>query len=46
MKKWLFPCIAVIFVITILFYTNIQKSHTFTLMNNETPIKSEQIQPY
>ena len=45
MKKWLFPCIAVIFVITILFYTNIQKSHTFPLMNNETPIKSEQIQP-
>jgi len=44
-RKWLIPCIIVIFVFTILFYTNIQKTHTFTLADSENPIKSEQIQP-
>lgn len=42
-KKWLIPCVIVILVVSILLY--IQKTHTFTLANDEGIIKSEQIQP-
>lgn len=45
-KKWLIPCLIVVFVIAILFYTGIQKKHTFILAERSgTAFKSEQIQP-
>lgn len=44
-KKCLIPCIVAIFVIAILFYTSIQKMHTFILTDGEELTKSEQIQP-
>ena len=44
-KIWLILCTIAIFVVAILFYTNFQKEHTFTLANNGGIIKSEQIQP-
>ena len=43
-RKWLILCVA-IFAIALLFYTHIQRSHTFTLADGESPIKAEQIQP-
>lgn len=45
MKKFIFPCIIAVFVIAVFSYTYIQKTHTFTLKESETIIKSEQIQP-
>lgn len=45
-KKWLIPCLIVVFVIVALFYTGIQGTHTFTLAaRNGTSSKPEQIQP-
>ena len=44
-RKWIIPCVVAIFVIAILFYSNIQKAHTFTLADRGNPVKSEQIQP-
>lgn len=44
-KKWFIPGIAVIFVLGVLFYNNIQKAHTFTLADSEHPIKSTQVEP-
>ena len=44
-KKWLIPCIIVIFIFVILFYISIQKMHTVTLADSDNAIKSEQIQP-
>lgn len=45
-KKWFIPCLIAVFVIAILFYAGIQRTHTFILTaRNETAIKSEQIQP-
>ena len=36
-------CLATVFLVAI--YINIQRSHTFTLSNDEGTIKTEQIQP-
>ena len=36
-------CLAAVFLVAI--YINIQRSHTFTLSNDESTIKTEQIQP-
>ena len=36
-------CLAAVFLVAI--YINIQRSHTFTLSNDEGTIKTEQIQP-
>lgn len=36
-------CLATVFLVAI--YINIQRSHTFTLSNDESTIKTEQIQP-
>ena len=36
-------CLAAVFLVAI--YINIQRSHTFTLSNDEGNIKTEQIQP-
>ena len=36
-------CLATVFLVAI--YINIQRSHTFTLSNDEGNIKTEQIQP-
>lgn len=45
-KKWLIPCLIVVFVIAILFYIRMQRSHTFTLAERNGPaFKPEQIQP-
>ena len=45
-RKWLIPCLIVVIVIAILFYTGIQRTHTFTLAErNGVAFKSEQIQP-
>lgn len=44
-RKWLISCIVVIFVIVMLFYNNIQKTHTFTLADSEHLLKSGQVQP-
>lgn len=44
-KKWLISCIIAIFVIAILFYTSIQKTHRFTLADGENLTKLEHIQP-
>lgn len=45
-RKWLIPCFIAVFVIAILFYAGIQRTHTFTLATRSgTAIKSEQIQP-
>ena len=45
-KKWLILCLIAVFVVAILFFTDIQRTHTFTLATgNGTVIKSEQIQP-
>ena len=45
-KKWLSPFGIVIFVIAVLFYTGVNKTHTFTLTDNGTGgIHQEQIQP-
>lgn len=45
-RKWMIPCIIIIFVSAILFYTIIQKTHTFTLAErDDTIFKPEQIQP-
>lgn len=45
-KKWFIPCSIAVFVIAILFYAGIQRTHTFILAaRNETVIKPEQIQP-
>lgn len=45
-KKWIILCLMIIFVVSTLFYINIQKAHTFTLAaRSETTLKSEQIQP-
>ncbi len=44
-RKWIIPYVVAIFVIAILFYSNIQKAHTFTLADRGNPVKSEQIQP-
>lgn len=44
--KRLVICVVVAIIIVILVYIGIQKSHTFTLSNEEgSTIKSEQIQP-
>ena len=43
--KRLILCVAAVFLAVILIYSNIQKSHTFTLSNDGGAIKSEQIQP-
>lgn len=43
--KRLILCVAAVFLAVILIYSNIQKSHTFTLSNDGGTIKSEQIQP-
>ncbi len=45
-KKWLISFVIVIFVIAVLFYTGIKRTHTFTLTDNGTGgIRQEQIQP-
>ena len=44
-KKWFILCIIVIFVVAILLYANILKTHTFTLADGKEITKSEQIQP-
>lgn len=44
-KRWLILCAIAIFVVAIFFNINFQKEHTFTLANDESIIKSEQIQP-
>ncbi len=45
-RKWLVPSLIVVIVIAILFYTGIQRTHTFTLAErNGVAFKSEQIQP-
>lgn len=45
-RKWFILCLIAIFAAAILFYTGIQKTHTFTLAaSDKTAIKSEQIQP-
>lgn len=43
-RKWLIFCIAVMFAAAVLFYSG-QKTHTFTLADRGSPVKSEQIQP-
>ena len=30
-RKWIIPCVVAIFVIAILFYSNIQKDHTIKI---------------
>ncbi|MGI5962632.1 MAG: hypothetical protein ACOX7N_02815 [Lawsonibacter sp.] len=44
-RKRFILCAMAIFFVAILFYTNVQKQHTFTLSNNDGAIKTEQIQP-
>lgn len=40
MRKWFIPCFLVVFVVVILSYAGIRRTHTFTLTSN-----AEQIQP-
>ena len=44
-KKRLILCMASVFLVVVLLYSNIQKSHTITLSNDGDTIKAEQIQP-
>ncbi|MGI5823996.1 MAG: hypothetical protein ACOX7J_00325 [Bacillota bacterium] len=45
-KKRLIPFVIVVFVIAVLLYTGIQRSHTYTLTNSSAgEAKQEQIQP-
>lgn len=44
-KKWLIPCLIAIFIAAFLIYANIQRTHTFTLTDGGSAIKTEQIQP-
>lgn len=44
-KKRLILCMATVFLVVVLLYSNIQKNHTITLSNDGDTIKAEQIQP-
>lgn len=44
-KRWPILCAIALFAVAILVYANFQKKHTFVLVNDESMIKSEQIQP-
>lgn len=44
-QKRLILCVAAVFLVVILAYSNVQRNHTFTLSNEKGTIKSEQVQP-
>lgn len=45
-KKWLLPWVVVLFLIAVLLYAGVQRTHTFTLADSGAgKAKQEQIQP-